>query len=140
VGYVKRAIRKLDGRRGAQSVKPVRQVVAALILRGEVEAREVLICQRRPDQPMSLKWEFPGGKIEPGETPEEALARELNEELAIDATVGKSITTVRHSYRNGGTIEIQFFVVTEFSGVRLSDCGPCADSRPRGWEAALAVL
>ena len=49
--------------------KPVRLVVAALILRGQGNGGvgvEVLICQRKPDQPMSLKWEFPGGKIEPG--------------------------------------------------------------------------
>jgi 8-oxo-dGTP diphosphatase len=69
--------------------------VAALILRGEGPDREVFICQRRPDQPMGLKWEFPGGKIEPGESPEEALARELSEELGIDAVIGEPITTIR---------------------------------------------
>ena len=74
------------------------------------------MCQRRPDQPMSLKWEFPGGKVEPGETAEAALARELNEELGITASVGQRITTVNHVYRNGGAIEIQFFRVTDFSG------------------------
>jgi len=46
-----------------QATNTVRYVVAALILRGS----EVLICQRRPDQAMALKWEFPGGKMEPGE-------------------------------------------------------------------------
>jgi len=113
---VKRPIRKLNARRAALLARPLRHVVAALILRGEGESREVLICQRRPDQPMGLKWEFPGGKIEPGETAEAALARELNEELGITAQIGDKLTTIRHNYRNGGAIEIQFFTVREFTG------------------------
>ena len=65
---------------------------------------------------MSLKWEFPGGKIEPGESAEEALRRELDEELGIAATIGRSVARIRHKYRNGGTIDLQFFMVREFSG------------------------
>ena len=65
---------------------------------------------------MALKWEFPGGKVEPGETAVEALARELSEELGIVATIGPRVTTVRHTYRNGGAIEIEFFSVREFEG------------------------
>ncbi len=113
---MKQPIRKLTGQRPAAAIRPLRRVVAALILRGEGAAREVFICQRRPDQPMGLKWEFPGGKIEPGESPEQALARELNEELGIDATIGPRITTIRHNYRNGGVIEIAFFSVREYRG------------------------
>ncbi len=95
----------------------MRFVVAGLILRdGDGAAREVLICQRRPDQPMSLKWEFPGGKIEPGESSEAALARELNEELGIDAVIGRRVANVRHKYRNGGAIDLQFFLIESFSG------------------------
>ena len=77
---------------------------------------EILICQRKADQPMSLKWEFPGGKIEPGESSEDALARELDEELGIKASIGRRVARVRHKYRNGGSIELQFFLVQEFSG------------------------
>ncbi|MGC9198981.1 MAG: (deoxy)nucleoside triphosphate pyrophosphohydrolase [Acidobacteriaceae bacterium] len=96
--------------------KPLRRVVAALILRGEGPDREIFICQRRAGQPMGLKWEFPGGKIEPGETSEQALIRELTEELGITATISDRITTVHHSYRNGGAIEIEFFLVHDFQG------------------------
>lgn len=97
-------------------VKTVRFVAAGLILRGE----EVLICQRRPDQPMALKWEFPGGKIEPGETPEQALARELDEELGIDAVIGPRVARTRHTYRSGGAVDLQFFAVHEFRGEVLN--------------------
>ena len=113
---MKEPIRKLNDHRPPQVAKPLRRVVAALILRGELPNRELFICQRRADQPMGLKWEFPGGKIEPGETAVQALARELGEELGIDATIGDPITTVRHTYRNGGAIEIEFFLVREFRG------------------------
>jgi 8-oxo-dGTP diphosphatase len=112
---VKRPIRKLKGSPRPAS-KPVRHVVAALILRETADSREVLVCQRRPDQPMGSKWEFPGGKVENGETAEAALARELNEELGINATVGQRLTTIRHNYRNGSIIEIQFFRVDTFAG------------------------
>jgi 8-oxo-dGTP diphosphatase len=87
-------------------------VAAALIVRGG----EILIGQRRPDQPMALQWEFPGGKIEPGESAEQALARELAEELGIDASVGAPVTRIRHNYRHGGAVDLQFFAVHEFSG------------------------
>ena len=76
----------------------------------------MLICQRRPDQPMALQWEFPGGKIEAGESAAQALARELDEELGIKATVGPPVTRIRHNYRHGGAVDLQFFAVREFTG------------------------
>ncbi len=116
---MKDPIRRLDGNANSNS-KPLRLVVVALILRqAPLETgggTEVLVCQRRPDQPMSLKWEFPGGKIEPGETAEQALTRELDEELGIAAVIGPRIAQLRHRYRNGGAIDLQFFTVRDFSG------------------------
>jgi 8-oxo-dGTP diphosphatase len=87
-------------------------VAAALIIR----EGEVLIGQRRPDQPMASMWEFPGGKIEAGETAQQALARELFEELGIQASIGAPVTRIRHNYRHGGAVDLQFFVVRQFVG------------------------
>src|ERR1700742_2834763 len=67
-----------------QRAPALRLVAAALMLRGD----EVLICQRRPDQPMALQWEFPGGKIEAGESAEQALARGLSEEVGVEGGSG----------------------------------------------------
>jgi 8-oxo-dGTP diphosphatase len=90
----------------------LRYVAAALIVRDD----EVLIGQRRADQPMASLWEFPGGKIEAGESAEQALARELSEELGIEAEVGPLVTRIRHHYRRGGAVDLQFFAVRKFTG------------------------
>jgi len=90
----------------------MKQVAAGLIVR----ENKLLICQRTRHQPMPLKWEFPGGKIEYGEQPIDALRRELEEELGIDAKVGDEVARIRHTYRNGGTLELRFFVVREYAG------------------------
>ena len=119
---MKDPIRKLDRRGDAALDRPARLVVAALILRhapngtSNASPHEILICQRKPNQPMSLKWEFPGGKVEDGETSEQALARELDEELGITARIGRQVARVKHKYRNGGAIDLQFFLVDEFQG------------------------
>ena len=68
-------------------------VVAAIIRRGN----EIFATQRGYG-PYKDWWEFPGGKIEPGETPEEALIREIEEELATEITVDEFITTVEYDY------------------------------------------
>lgn len=90
----------------------MRHVVAALIHKDG----KLLICQRTKHQPLPLKWEFPGGKIEEGEQPRDALRRELEEELGILATVGDEVARIRHEYRSGGSVELRFFEVTEFRG------------------------
>src|SRR5690242_20924905 len=87
-------------------------VAAALIL----QDGKLLICQRTRHQPMPLKWEFPGGKIEEGEQPRDAMRRELDEELGIDARVGEEVARIRHSYKGGGQVELRFFVVHQFAG------------------------
>ncbi len=90
----------------------LRFVAAALIVRDG----EILIGQRRADQPMGPLWEFPGGKIEPGESAQQALMRELAEELGIQAEVGPAVTRIRHHYRHGGAVDLQFFAVRAFTG------------------------
>ena len=50
---------------------------------------KIMLCQRKPEDRLGLKWEFPGGKLEPGETPQQALERELREELAIETRTGR---------------------------------------------------
>jgi len=77
--------------------KPERRrlfVVAALIAR----RGRVLLSQRRADQSFPLAWEFPGGKVEAGETPEEALVREIDEELGCTVRVGSIVELIFHAY------------------------------------------
>jgi len=90
----------------------MKRVVASLILQNG----KLLVCQRTRHQTMPLKWEFPGGKIEEGEQPRDALRRELEEELGILATVGDEVARIQHEYPNGGMVELRFFVVREYRG------------------------
>jgi len=77
---------------------------------------KVLICQRTRHQVMPLKWEFPGGKIEEGEQPRDALRRELDEELGIQAVIGDEVARIRHEYPSGSAIELRFYDVHEYAG------------------------
>jgi 8-oxo-dGTP diphosphatase len=90
----------------------MKRVVAALIQK----EGKLLVCQRTRHQTMPLKWEFPGGKIEEGEQPREALRRELEEELGIVATIGDEFARIQHEYPNGGMVELRFFVVRQYEG------------------------
>ena len=80
------------------------EVVAALIRRGE----KFLICQRPEGKKRALLWEFVGGKVERGETPEQALVRECREELAINVTVGSVFCAVTHTYPDA-TVHLTLF-------------------------------
>lgn len=69
-------------------------VACAIIERDE----KVLAAQRSATMPLPLKWEFPGGKIEAGESPQECLNRELNEELGISVCIGTALSPATHVY------------------------------------------
>ena len=87
-------------------------VVAAVI---EREGR-VLICQRKAGQHYAGKWEFPGGKVEPGEEFSHALERELAEELSISATIGEEIARYQYTYPGRSPIQLVFYKVVRFGG------------------------
>ena len=84
-------------------------VVAALIQ----HEGKLLACQRARGQRFELQWEFPGGKREKGETLEVALARELQEELGVSATIGPEVHRLQHQYASTGmSFELVFFAVS----------------------------
>ena len=95
---------------------PIR-VVGAVFHDGE----RFLACRKKPGKPLEGHWEFPGGKIEPGESPEQALAREIREELNLIAEVGQKVTTTTYEY-DFATIELTTFYCTLVDGdLRLTD-------------------
>lgn len=87
---------------------PRLRVVAAVVWRDG----RMLFTQRPPGGPIGLAWELPGGKIEPGETPEAALVRELDEELGVRAIAHETVATERHDYAHGTRVEVIFIRAT----------------------------
>jgi 8-oxo-dGTP diphosphatase len=77
---------------------------------------QILVGQRRRGDRHPFKWEFPGGKVEYGESPQEALVRELREELQIEAKVGTELARYEHDYPSGSRVHLLFFSVSEFTG------------------------
>lgn len=88
-------------------------VVVAIIRRDD---GKYLICQRSRNSRYPLKWEFPGGKVEQGELPEDALKRELREELSIEGEIGSLIHEQATIYPDGGTFTVQFYAVNTWHG------------------------
>ena len=87
-------------------------VVAGLIYK----KGKLLVCQRRADGAFPLKWEFPGGKVEAGETDIDALRRELREELAIEMRGATLVYQHTHSYADGPVVSLRFYRVHDFGG------------------------
>jgi len=87
-------------------------VVAAILER----EGQILICRRRPEQSHPLQWEFPGGKVEEGETTGQALARELEEELGITGAAGSEIRSYDYAYPGKRPITLFFFQVHSYQG------------------------
>ena len=86
-------------------------VAAGILVRGD----DILICQRHHTDRYGLQWEFPGGKLQPRESPEQGLRRELKEELNIEASIGPEVFRVRHRYPDR-YVEVIFFRVDSFRG------------------------
>lgn len=88
------------------------EVALAVIVR----EGKILIGQRRRGEWGELEWEFPGGKLEPGEDAPAALARELHEELAIKAEIGPELARYEHQYDAKPLVRLIFHGVTRFQG------------------------
>jgi len=88
------------------------EVVAAVMMRDG----RILIGQRKRGGRHPLKWEFPGGKVKPGEDPRAALARELREELDVDAVIGEEMDSYQVLYGDGFHARLHFYCVAHFQG------------------------
>ncbi len=88
------------------------QVAAGILLNDGA----VLLCQRKATARYGLKWEFPGGKLEPGESPQECLIRELQEELSIQATIGPLFHRSHAVYPDSGSFDVFYYRISSYAG------------------------
>ena len=96
-------------------------VMAAIIQRGD----QVLVCQRKQGA-LAGKWEFPGGKLENGETPEECLVREIQEELGITIEVDEIFQAVHSHYEHGDFLVIGYLATKVLGEITLRVHSACA--------------
>ena len=94
------------------------QVTAGVIARDDT----VLVCQRPPGGYHAGQWEFPGGKVDPGESLALGMRRELTEELGIDAVVGRVLWRTVHQYPGRDRLRLTFFAIPRYTGTVTNRC------------------
>ncbi|HUL43893.1 MAG TPA: (deoxy)nucleoside triphosphate pyrophosphohydrolase [Bacteroidota bacterium] len=95
------------------------QVAVGIIIRKN-STPDILLCQRRRSAPYPLKWEFPGGKVETGEHPEDCLHRELHEELGITAEIGDLYHQQEYVYPDKRKFDVSYYHVLKYSGTLVN--------------------
>lgn len=96
---------------------PYLWLVMVRVAVGIIRARgNILVCQRKQSARYGLKWEFPGGKIENGESAADCLKRELMEELNIDASIGTLYHRHHYTYPDAGTFDVLYYIITSYRG------------------------
>lgn len=118
----------VDSPTGLNRVKIMKQLQVAVGIIRDAQQR-IFLTQRAADSHMANKWEFAGGKLEPGESAGEALKRELNEEVGIEVTGYQPYTTVEHSF-NDRHVTLHFFLVEQWQGEPYG-----REGQPQRWVA-----
>jgi len=110
--HVSVVVLRFPRRTMVESAKQTPVIVAAAVL---IERGRVLLTQRKKGTHLAGAWEFPGGKVEPGEDPRDALVRELREEVGIEVDVGDPVEVTFHAYAEKSVL-LLFFAVTRREG------------------------